>query len=292
MRGNICGVLALVAAAGLALPVAGQVPRSRVSNVEMGNSIHAARLPYTAEYKISRVQRLRDGTVITHESTEVVAVDSHGRRMTATTSIPVSGEQTPVTRVNVFDPVARTSSNWSVPGQKATVLAMPVPGAPRQPCAAAAPASGAVGSVFTSTGPRARPTVEDLGVETIQGIEARGRVTTTTTPAGAVGNNEPLVRTSETWTAVVPGLNGLMVSSVIDDPRMGKTTRELTNLSQSEPDPSVFQPPAGYEIVSREAGGCAPVSAVIAEPAPPVPAEADSEPAAEPAPADAPAPEQ
>ncbi len=283
MRGSICGILALVAAAGLAMPVLSQSPKSRVSTVEMANPAHA-RLPYTAEYKISRVDRLGDGTVITHESTEVIAVDSHGRRMTATTMISASGDQTPVTRVTVFDPLAHTNANWTVPGQKATVLAMPQPGAPRLSCAGKTPVPGVVGSIFASTGPRVTPTVENLGVETIQGIEARGRKTTTTMPARTVGNNAPLVRTSETWTAVDPGLRGLMVNSVIDDPQIGKTTRELTNLSQGEPDASVFQPPAGYEIVSREIGGCAPASAAIADPPPP-PATADPESAAEPAPA-------
>jgi len=40
-------------------------------------------------------------------------------------------------------------------------------------------------------------------------------------------------------------LNGLLVRDVRDDPRSGKTTKELTNLSQSDPDPATFQPPAG-----------------------------------------------
>lgn len=95
--------------------------------------------------------------------------------------------------------------------------------------------------------------MEDLGTETIAGIEARGRRTVTTTPAGAIGNNEPLVRTSEMWTAVAPGLRGLVASQVSDDPQSGKTDKELVNLNQSEPDPSVFEPPAEYEIVSKDA---------------------------------------
>jgi hypothetical protein len=34
----------------------------------------------------------------------------------------------------------------------------------------------------------------------------------------------------------------------ISDPRTGETTTRLTNISRSEPDPSLFQVPAGYEI--------------------------------------------
>jgi hypothetical protein len=58
------------------------------------------------------------------------------------------------------------------------------------------------------------------------------------------------------WTALAVGLNGLLVRDVRDDPRQGKTTKELTNLSQNDPDPATFQPPDGYEIVTKESSGC------------------------------------
>jgi hypothetical protein len=222
----------------------------------MGNPAPAQRLPYTAEYKISHVQTLVNGSTITHESTEVVALDSQGRRMTATTTVPLTGDQTPKTRVSVFDPVARTNSSWTVPGQKAMVVAMPAPGAARTPCTPTA-----IASIVTSTNAQRlqheKPTVEDLGTETIQDVEARGRRMTYITPAGAIGNDAPLVRNNETWTATAPGLRGLMAREVSDDPQAGKMTRELTNFTQAEPDPSVFQPPSDYEIVNKPAPGSA-----------------------------------
>lgn len=248
MRNYVDMVLFSVAVAGLALPVSGQVSRGRTTTVEMTHP-HVARLPYTADYKITSVKTLADGTTITHESTEVVAVDSQGRRMTSTTTLPNSADQSPRTHVTVFDPVAHTNTNWSVPGRQVTVMNMPAPGAARAGCGAnisgqVAPVSG---MQFT------RPVMEDLGTETINGVEAHGHRMTTTTPAGAVGNDAPLVRINENWTAVVPGLNGLLVRSVNDDPQIGKTDKELTNLEQAEPDASVFQPPAEYEIVNKDA---------------------------------------
>jgi hypothetical protein len=36
--------------------------------------------------------------------------------------------------------------------------------------------------------------------------------------------------------------------SVTDDPRNGKTTTEVTDLQQTAPDPTLFQPPTGYTI--------------------------------------------
>jgi hypothetical protein len=65
-----------------------------------------------------------------------------------------------------------------------------------------------------------------------------------------------LVSTSERWTALTVGLNGLVVRDISDDPRRGKTTRELTNLTQGDPDPTTFQPPEGYEVVTKDSSGC------------------------------------
>jgi hypothetical protein len=93
---------------------------------------------------------------------------------------------------------------------------------------------------------------EDLGQVTILGLEAWGRRITTTTPAGALGNSAPLVNTWERWVTRRPGISGLLVRDVRDDLLNGKRTEELVKFTQSEPDPSVFQPPAGYEIENKE----------------------------------------
>ena len=254
MHGRICGIFTLIAVAGWALPIAGQGQRSRSVTLSTANSAHTAQLPYTAEYKITHVKTLADGSTITQESTETVALDSQGRRMTATTTVPVSENQTPKTNVSVHDPVARTNSSWSVPGHDVTIT-MSTLGQPQRSCNSGrnwvytARMNGAI----AAQPPRPTSTTEDLGTETIQGIEARGRRTITTTPAGAVGNNEPLVRTNETWTAIAPGLRGVVARSVSDDPQSGKTMKELTSFNQAEPDASVFKPPADYDIVTREA---------------------------------------
>jgi hypothetical protein len=271
--------MALVA--GLAVPVSGQVARGRSTTVEMARP-HAARLPYTAEYKITREKTLADGSTITRESTEIVVLDSQGRRMTATTTIPLSGDQAPATHVSVFDPVARTNSNWSVPGQKATVMQMPVPviehtsgasygtSAALPSCLETATSSTLVSSTYASGVPREKPTVEDLGTDTFYGVEAHGRRTTRTIPAGAIGNNEPLQRVDERWTAC--GFRDLLVRVVSDDPQTGKMTKELSGFNQSDPDIGVFQPPAGYEIVTKNAPASVCPTAQSDEPPPP-PAE-------------------
>jgi hypothetical protein len=86
---------------------------------------------------------------------------------------------------------------------------------------------------------------EDLGTDNIMGVEVRGSRTTVTTPAGAEGNDQPLVRTDELWMA--PSL-GMALRTISDDPRMGRTVREVVTVDLNEPDPALFQPPADYKV--------------------------------------------
>jgi hypothetical protein len=243
-----------VAIAGLALFVSGQAASQVSSQAARSHArvttetVRAAKVPYTAEYKITQVQTLADGTTITHESTEVKALDSQGRRMTATTA--TSGDRAPTTHVMVYDPVARTQTFWHSPGKVAHVSQLPASGEEHH-CAVMIR-----DDVVVTSGPKSKTTSENLGTASIAGIEARGRRYTTTTPAGAAGNDAPLVSTSERWTALTVGLDGLVVRDITDDPRRGKSTRELTSLTQGDPDPATFQPPEGYEIVTKESSGC------------------------------------
>lgn len=214
--------------------------------------------PFTAEFKIVTVRTLANGTTITQESTELQAADSQGRHLAATTVAGISGEQQ--TRSSVYDPVAATSTDWGTESRKAFVLPHTPSTAPRD----------CVPGIPKRVPPEARRRTsmqEDLGNETIQGIEVHGVKTTVTVPAGAVGNNEPLVSTHEAWQAVNIKPSPLIVRQVDDDPVAGHSTREMTSVMLSEPDASIFQPPQGYEIVTRDAplapcpGGQVPVRA-------------------------------
>ncbi len=236
--------------------------------------------PYTAEFKTTQVQMLANGTTVTRETKQVMARDSQGRTMTATTHIPATPDQPQVTFVRVNDEVDHLQSNWNSQTKQARVIKIPAD-RPRGTCwstassdstmrigpippppPAPAPQSGGggigsggiAGAVLSTTPPasnpaRIRPVREDLGIDTIMGVEVHGYRTTRTTPVGRIGNDRPLVSTLEIWTA--PSLE-ITIRQISDDPRTGKTTRELVSLDQSEPDPSVFQPPADYEVVNEE----------------------------------------
>ncbi len=86
---------------------------------------------------------------------------------------------------------------------------------------------------------------ESLGSNTINGVVAEGERVTTTIPAGAIGNDQPLVTTHEIWKST--DLN-LIVLEVDDNPQSGTRTKELVSLDRSEPDPALFRAPEGYTM--------------------------------------------
>jgi hypothetical protein len=256
MRGNLCGVLALVAAASLALPAVSQVSTSKAEATASSKTSPAARLPYMAEYKIVQVQTRADGVSSTHESRIVTVRDAQGRQMTATTDIPTSAEAKPVTHFQVVDPMAHRTFTWSFPGKKAIVMAIPFYGSSQSSCGSA---TFGIVSGDCDTKPT-KETVEELGTKTIQGVEARGRRTMWTTLSEYIGKDKKhkptvcpsKVSTNELWNAITPGLNGLVARQISEDAQSGKFSKELVKFSQREPDKALFRPPTGYEIVNRE----------------------------------------
>jgi len=92
---------------------------------------------------------------------------------------------------------------------------------------------------------------EDLGEQTIEGVLAKGTRTTTTIPAGAVDNEQPIRIVSEEWFS--PELQ-VLVMTKHSDPRVGDTTYRLTNISRTEPAKSLFELPAGVTIKTPEVG--------------------------------------
>jgi hypothetical protein len=107
-------------------------------------------------------------------------------------------------------------------------------------------AEGVAGTYVFKTAPGAKEGVEEqLGKQTIEGVEAEGTRTTITIPAGEIGNERPIEIVSERWYS--PELQ-LIVMSRHSDPRTGETTYKLTNINRAEPAKSLFEVPAGYTI--------------------------------------------
>jgi hypothetical protein len=86
---------------------------------------------------------------------------------------------------------------------------------------------------------------EELGTQTVEGVPATGTRTTTTIPAGAIGNLQPIKVVAEQWFS--PDLQVLVLTKH-SDPRSGETTYRLVNVVRAEPDRSLFTVPPDYTI--------------------------------------------
>jgi hypothetical protein len=106
---------------------------------------------------------------------------------------------------------------------------------------------GAAGTYVFKTFPGEKDNAvqEQLGKQTIEGVEAEGTRTTITIPAGEIGNERPIEIVSERWYS--PELQ-LVVMTRHSDPRTGETTYKLTNINRAEPAKTLFEVPAGYTI--------------------------------------------
>ncbi len=202
--------------------------------------------PFTASITRTSVDKLGDGTKITHSSTSTEARDAQGRTYTQTTTTEGSGT---FTRTTVFDPVAKTITSWGSQSKIATVVTLPSwtggGGRGDRP----APPAGAGGPEGKGPGGNGRPhpqvTTEQLGTKTLDGVTATGVKTTMTVPAGAEGNDKPLVSWREVWTA--PDLK-LVLLETSDNPRAGFSKVEVTSLTIGDPDSTLFQVPSGYTV--------------------------------------------
>ncbi len=90
-----------------------------------------------------------------------------------------------------------------------------------------------------------RSVTEKLGTQVIEGVAAEGSRTTTTIPAGEIGNERAIDIVSERWYS--PELKTVVMSRH-SDPRFGETTYRLTNISRDEPQHTLFEVPADYTL--------------------------------------------
>jgi len=109
-----------------------------------------------------------------------------------------------------------------------------------------AQSGGGGGYQITSRGERIENVKqEDLGTQTIEGVTATGSRRTVTIPAGQIGNERPIEIVDERWFS---DDLAAFVMTKHSDPRSGETVYRLTNINRSEPDRSLFEVPADYQM--------------------------------------------
>lgn len=248
-------------------------PISRVSTI--------AGAPFSAEEVDETSQTLADGTQIHHSVPGMkIYRDSMGRTRTEHQMLSSRVERRVnipegPTIVEINDPVAHARYVFDLDEPVAHRQELPA-GNPRgiarsgHVVMGGAPgitaAAGDLGEAGTVSAPTARSTppaarrrgtddetrqmaTENLGTQLIEGIPAEGKRTTVTWPVGSVGNDRPITDISESW--ISPDIKEVILRKS-DDPRSGERTHKLVNISRSEPDPSLFEPPPGYTVQNEK----------------------------------------
>lgn len=188
--------------------------------------------PYSATVSNTSVRTLPDGNTIQHSTTGTVARDSQGRTYATETITGLFGQSGTRTVTFISDPVA--GYVYTLNAADKTAIKRPFHQNTR-PADVAAPKHPANPNV----------TKEDKGTQVVNGVYTQGKLTTRTVPAGTIGNEKPIVSTTETWYS--PDLQ-VVVSSVRNDPREGTSTYALTNIQRTEPAAALFQVPSDYTI--------------------------------------------
>jgi hypothetical protein len=201
--------------------------------------------PYSAMVTNTVIQHLPDGNTIQRTTTGQVARDSQGRTYEQETinGGPLGG-QAPRNLTFISDPVA--GYTYVLDANKKLAL--------RRPFHPVESSGGAQQSAVPRQhhSDSGNVTESDLGTDSSTGVTAQGKSVVHTIPAGTIGNSAPIVSTVQTWYS--PDLQ-IVVKSVRNDPRFGQSTYALSNISSKEPDASLFQIPAGYQVQDAPAHG-------------------------------------
>lgn len=204
--------------------------------------------PFSATFTNQTTQVLADGNRIQRSTSGTLSRDSQGR-----------------TRRDVTLPAIGPWADSSKPAPHMIVLNDPVAGThymlnPDRKVARRVPAfrlgqhgkqGGAARQSFAQK-QQSQVATTSLGTQTIAGVAAQGTRYTRTIPAGAIGNEKPIVIVNERWYS--PDLQ-LVVMSKHSDPRMGDTVFQMTNIQRQEPDATLFQVPSDYTVKAANKPG-------------------------------------
>jgi hypothetical protein len=189
--------------------------------------------PFSAVATTESIQPLVDGNRIVHKNQEKLYRDSQGRerRESEGASFTVLGQLMAAGDVVIFEPAENASYSFNLQGNTAAKkLSL---------------SSLSSGLQLAITGNGRAGVKEQLPPAVIEGLATQGQRSTTTIPAGEIGNERDILVVDEVWYS--PDLQMNLITKHID-PRGGETTLRITNIIRSEPDPALFQVPKGFTV--------------------------------------------
>lgn len=222
--------------------------------------------PFSADVHEDIQRVLADDTHITMSRDLRIARDSEGRVYEdQKRSQKFNGVEHISEMITIRDPVAHTNITLQPERRMAfRVITNPVMPGPVSAVGAAGnmnsterPVPPAPARRSAVPGLHDQPEIEnsDLGNDMIEGVPVQHvRITEKIAP-GAQGNDREIIVVRERWYS--PELQ-VSLMSIINDPRSSNTTRRLSNIQRGEPDPALFQIPAGYTVNEHEIQQAAP----------------------------------
>jgi hypothetical protein len=204
--------------------------------------------PYSGVEVTEETQTLPNGNVIDRKVQVNVYRDGSGRvrtERTAPAGRPGPGQATQAaegttrTIINIHDPVAGVSRELNPANKTAREMQLPRARGGNPGFQGNRGGRGANGTTDPNV------VTEQLPMQTINGVQATGTRVTRTIPAGQIGNAQPIQIVTETWHS--PDLKVPVMTKRVD-PMHGTTVTQLTNITRSEPDPSLFQIPSDYTV--------------------------------------------
>lgn len=189
--------------------------------------------PFTATLNTTWVRRLADGAEITLINHRKISRDKLGRIFQERRIlVPDDGKsESVVNQIEISDPVKHE-------------LYICMPG--KHVCQLRALALPEISDPSVLGKKAAGPGAEELGKQTILGLETIGTRQVRVIETGAIGNDRPLLIRREFWFSPQLGINLL---STREDPRFGTQKFEITELVPDAPDAKLFEPPADATIL-------------------------------------------
>jgi hypothetical protein len=191
--------------------------------------------PFSGSDSVDWTRTLDDGNIVAMHNDAKLARDSQGRiyRENVTRFPANSGEKSRVEEFIIRDPAAHTETTCKVASRHCNITGYFVAAfIPPKP----------LGTFNDGNRTIVR---ESLGNDVIDGLNVVGTRETGVTAAGVEGNSQPLTNVEESWYS--PDLE-VNLSIARKDPRVGALVIHVVDLQRADPDPALFEVPAGYTV--------------------------------------------
>jgi len=198
--------------------------------------------PFTLTLETEWVRMLGDGGTITSVNKRRIARDAAGRvYQERWLLVPKNGDrESQMTTVQIADPNAHTLYSCFFLGAKKNTCEL-------KTYIPMTPAVNTSGKTISGDLPDNQGSFvhEDLGKQLVGGVETVGVRDARTYNPGVFGNDRKVTVEREVWYSPQLDLNLL---STRTDPRTGKQTFTATNVTLGDPDPALFELPAGFKV--------------------------------------------